>query len=62
MIRITATIMLVLVISISFLVPKAPAQSDKYSKMVAKPASLLLTSAPAVSKTSVAQATRTVKR
>ena len=33
MISIMATIMLVLVISICFLVPKAAAQSDKYSKM-----------------------------
>jgi hypothetical protein len=33
MISIMATIMLLLVISISFLVPKAAAQSDKYSKM-----------------------------
>ena len=33
MIRIMATIMLVLVISIGFLVPKAAPQSDKYSKM-----------------------------
>jgi hypothetical protein len=33
MIRIMATIMLVLVISICFLTPKAAAQSDKYLKM-----------------------------
>jgi hypothetical protein len=33
MIRIMATIMLVLVISIGFLVPKAAAQSDQYPKM-----------------------------
>jgi hypothetical protein len=32
-ISVMATIMLVLVISISFLVPKAAAQSDKYSTM-----------------------------
>jgi len=33
MIRIMGTIMLVLVISIGFLVPKAAAQSDKYPRM-----------------------------
>jgi hypothetical protein len=33
MIRIMATIMLVLAISVDFLVPKAAAQADKYSKM-----------------------------
>ena len=33
MIRIMATIILALVISIGFLVPQAAAQSDKYSKM-----------------------------
>ncbi len=34
---------------------KAAAQSDEYSKMVSKPASLLVTSAPAIGKTNVAQ-------
>ena len=53
---------LVLLISIGSLVPKAAAQSDRYSKMAPKPASLLVTRAPAIIKTNVAQATRTVKR